>query len=83
MIHYSDLAARERALEHHRAYLAKGREAGFVVESGPFVDGRGGMYVLQVSDEAMARAFVDADPYVKEAHLHVVMRAFKSALEKM
>jgi uncharacterized protein YciI len=62
-IDYTDLAARERALPEHRDYLAAGRAQGIVTDSGPFADGKGGMYVLNVVDEAQARAFVAEDPY--------------------
>ena len=47
----------------HRDYLAAGRTQGVVTESGPFADGKGGMYILNVADEAQARAFVAEDPY--------------------
>jgi uncharacterized protein len=62
-IEYTDMAARERALPRHRDYLAAGREQGIVTESGPFADGKGGMYVLNVADESQARAFIADDPY--------------------
>ena len=62
-IEYTDLAARERALRKHRDYLAAGRAQGTVAESGPFADGKGGMYILNVADEAQGRAFVADDPY--------------------
>jgi uncharacterized protein YciI len=62
-IDYTDLAARERTLPEHRDYLAAGRAQGIVTESGPFADGKGGMYILNVADEAQARAFVAEDPY--------------------
>lgn len=80
-IAYADMAARERAVGAHRAYLARARQAGTVVESGPFADGEGGMYILAVEDEAAANAFVDADPYRKDAGLPMTIRAFTSANE--
>lgn len=82
MVEYADMAARERAVGAHRAYLARAREEGKVVESGPFTDGKGGMYILAVPDEAAARAFVDEDPYRKDAGLPMTIRAFSSANEK-
>jgi uncharacterized protein YciI len=63
LIDYTDLAARERALPAHRAHLAAGRERGMVTDSGPFADGRGGMYVLEAPDDAAAQRFVADDPY--------------------
>jgi len=81
IVHYTDPAARERAVAGHRAYLAEARTNGVVVESGPFLDGKGGMYVLQMPDESAAQAFVEADPY-RKAGLRLELRAFDSAIEK-
>jgi uncharacterized protein YciI len=63
LIDYTDKAARERVLPAHRAHLAAGREQGTVTESAPFADDAGGMYIIEVADDAAARAFVAADPY--------------------
>lgn len=82
MIHYTDMEARNRALDAHRAYLAAGREKGAVVESGAFADGKGGMYVLELADEAAARAFVDADPYRKQAKLAMTVRQWQTTPKK-
>jgi uncharacterized protein YciI len=73
--------ARARTVESHRAYLAAGRESGVVIDSGPFVDGGGGLYVLQVSGDAEAQRFVAADPYFKDGHLGFTIRAYKSSRE--
>ncbi len=78
LIDYTDMDARNRALEAHRAHLAAGREAGKVVESGAFADGKGGMYVLELPDEAAARVFVDADPYRTQAKLAMTIRQWNS-----
>ena len=78
MIHYNDMDARSRALEAHKAYLAAARESGVVVESGPFADGRGGMYVLELPDEQAAQSFVDADPYKTQAKLDMKVRQWQS-----
>ena len=78
LIEYTDVAARERALPEHRDYLEAGRAAGTVTESGPFLDGKGGLYLLNVDDEAAARAFVAADPYTK-AGLKLTLRAWRSS----
>ena len=82
LIEYTDPAARERTVTQHREYLAAGRASGAIVESGPFADGTGGMYVLQVADEAAARAFVDDDPYRKDGGLAFTVRRFASSQEK-
>ncbi len=63
LIDYTDLAARERALPAHRAHLARGREQGVVLDSGPFADGRGGMYVIEAANDAAAAQFIRDDPY--------------------
>ena len=74
------MAARERALPSHRDYLAAGRARGIVTESGPFADGKGGMYILNVADEAQARAFVAEDPYTA-AGMRLTMRQWHSSRE--
>ena len=78
LIDYTDMDARNRALDAHRAHLAAGRGAGVVVESGAFADGKGGMYVLELPDEAAAQAFVDADPYRTQAKLAMTIRQWNS-----
>ena len=75
LIDYTDMEARARTVEAHRAYLGPAKADGRVVISGPFADGKGGMYLLDVPDEAAARAFVDDDPYFKDAHLGFTLRA--------
>jgi uncharacterized protein YciI len=82
LIDYTDMEARSRVLEAHRAYLAAGRERGAVVESGAFADGKGGMYILELADEAAARAFVDADPYRTQAKLAMTVRQWQSTKGK-
>jgi uncharacterized protein YciI len=82
VIEYSDMEARERTVDAHRSYIAAARAEGIVVESGPFLDGAGGMYVLDVRDEAEAKSFVDDDPYRKFGHLRFTIRAFQSAFTK-
>jgi hypothetical protein len=78
LIEYTDMAARERALPVHRNYLAAGRDKGTVTESGPFADGKGGMYILNVNDEDEAKAFVAGDPYTA-AGLKLTLRQFHSS----
>jgi uncharacterized protein YciI len=82
LIDYTDLEARARTLESHRAYLGAGRESGQVVDSGPFLDGAGGMYVLEEPNDSAAQRFVASDPYFKDAHLGFTIRAFRSSREK-
>ena len=77
-IEYTDMAARERALPEHRAYLKAGRDSGVVTECGPFLDGKGGLYLLHLENEAAARAFIAADPYSK-AGLKLTLRAWRSS----
>jgi uncharacterized protein len=82
LIDYTDMEAHNRALEAHRAFLAAGREHGIVVESGPFADGKGGMYIVECADEAAARTFVDADPYRTQANLAMTVRQWQSTTPK-
>jgi uncharacterized protein YciI len=78
LIDYTDMEARNRVLEAHRAFIAAGREAGTVVESGPFTDGKGGMYVIEAPDEAAARTFVATDPYKADAKLAMTIRNWQN-----
>ena len=78
LIEYTDLVARERALADHRAYLKEGRERGCVIASGPFADGKGGMYILEFASEPQAQAFVAADPYTR-AGMSLMLRAWTSS----
>jgi uncharacterized protein YciI len=78
LIDYTDMEARNRVLEAHRAFVAAGRDAGTVVESGAFADGKGGMYVLELPDEAAARAFVATDPYKTDAKLSLTIRQWQN-----
>ena len=80
-IEYTDMAARERAVSRHRAHLAAGAKRGVVTESGPFADDKGGMYILNVSDETEARAFVHDDPYTA-AGMKLTLRHWRSSGEK-
>jgi uncharacterized protein len=82
LIDYTDMEARARTIDAHRAYLAAARAAGSVSESGPFEDGKGGMYVLNAVDERAAQAFVDDDPYYRDGKLKFTIRGFSSAFEK-
>jgi uncharacterized protein YciI len=82
LINYTDMDARTRALDAHKAYLAAGREQGVVAESGPFADGKGGMYILEFPEESGARAFVDADPYWTDARLSMTIRQWQSVRGK-
>ena len=81
LIDYTDMEARARTVDRHRAYFAEGRKSGIVADSGPFLDGGGGMYVLDVPNEATAQKFVAGDPYFKDAQLGFTIRAYKSARE--
>jgi len=81
LIDYTDMEARARTLDAHRAYLAAARLRGDVSESGPFADSEGGMYVLKVADERAAQAFVDNDPYYRDGKLKFTIRGFTSAFD--
>jgi len=48
-------------LENLRPLVLRGR----VKIAGPFTDGSGSLIVVDMDDEAAARAFADSDPYVK------------------
>jgi uncharacterized protein YciI len=82
LIDYTDMDARARTIDAHRAFLAEARARGEVTESGPFADGKGGMYVLKLTDEGAARSFVDDDPYYRDGNLKFTIRNFTSAFDK-
>jgi uncharacterized protein YciI len=77
LVDYTDMEARALVLDRHRAYIEAGRSRGVVTESGPFEDGKGGMYILKTPNEAAARDFVANDPY-QEAKLRITLRPWKS-----
>ncbi|HEY5093855.1 MAG TPA: YciI family protein [Candidatus Eremiobacteraceae bacterium] len=81
LIDYTDMEARARTVDAHRAYVAAARASGDISESGPFADGKGGIYVLKAADESVARAFVDADPYYRDGKLKFTIRGFTSAFD--
>jgi uncharacterized protein YciI len=81
LIDYTDMEGRARTIDAHRAYLAEARARGDISESGPFADGKGGMYVLKLADERAAQAFVDQDPYYRDGKLRFAIRAFTSAFD--
>jgi len=83
LIDYTDMEARNRVLEAHRAFLAAGRETGSVIESGPFADGQGGMYIIEMPDQAAAAAFVARDPYQADAKLKMTVREWKNTTAKI
>ncbi len=56
----------ERRLEvrpRHREYLTSLLAEGRLVSAGPWADDTGAMILLEVEDEAAARAIIAADPY--------------------
>ncbi|HLJ85003.1 MAG TPA: YciI family protein [Candidatus Eremiobacteraceae bacterium] len=80
-IDYTDMEARARTVDAHRAFLAAARAEGRVSESGPFVDGKGGFYVLHAADDEAAKAFIRDDPYNRDAKLRFTVRGFNSSLD--
>ncbi|MEO8053394.1 MAG: YciI family protein [Acidobacteriota bacterium] len=49
----------------HREYLAKLRDAGKLVLSGPFTDSGGALIIYEADSKEEAAAIVDADPFTK------------------
>ena len=56
----------EPIIRAHCAHLEQLEDEGVLELAGPFLDGRGGMLVLRVADEAAARALAERDPFVIE-----------------
>lgn len=50
------------AVDAHRAYLDALRAQGVLELAGPFVDGRGGAYLIHADNLAAAQAMVARDP---------------------
>ena len=75
---YADPDLRARVRPRHLDYVGALHESGQVVSAGPFEDGSGALIVYEASDEAEARALVDADPYAVEGVMaEPVLRAWK------
>lgn len=50
----------------HRAYLQGLVDTGQVVGGGPWVDGKGGLYIVKVADRTELDEILAADPYTTE-----------------
>jgi uncharacterized protein YciI len=59
----SDNEARMQVRPAHRDYLASLKEAGKLIEAGPFVDESGALLIYDVADEAEMRDILAKDPY--------------------
>ncbi len=59
----SDPEARMQVRPAHREYLASLKEAGKLVEAGPFADESGALLIYNVADEAEMRDILAKDPY--------------------
>ena len=59
----ADLPTIEAHLAEHRAYLAKGYEAGFLLASGPKTPRTGGMIIGRFTSREEAQAFANNDPF--------------------
>lgn len=59
----SDSEARMQVRPAHRDYLAALKEAGKLVEAGPFADESGALLIYDVADEAELRDILAKDPY--------------------
>jgi uncharacterized protein YciI len=65
----------------HLAHLSVADKAGKLRLAGPMTDGSGSLIVVDVADEAAARAMVAADPYVvggvfAEVEVHPFLQVF-------
>lgn len=63
VIYTADLAVIETHLAEHRAYLAKGYEAGFLLASGPKTPRTGGMIIGRFASLETAQDFAKNDPF--------------------
>jgi uncharacterized protein len=59
--------AEKKLMEEHARYWKAGQDKGDVLVFGPVLDPKGpyGMGILNVADQASARAFADGDPVMK------------------
>jgi uncharacterized protein YciI len=69
-------------IDKHLEYLETLRDAGRIVLAGPFLDGSGGMAILEGADAAEAKKIADADPAVQAALLKCTVRPWLAALRK-
>ncbi|OBV28898.1 hypothetical protein BKN38_09085 [Helicobacter sp. CLO-3] len=69
----AELPVIEANLQNHRAYLAKGYEAGFLLASGPKNPRVGGVIIGRFDDLAQAKAFAANDPFaIKNIATHTI-----------
>jgi uncharacterized protein YciI len=69
--------------EAHVDYLRRATEAGTVVLAGRSLDGVGpAIVILEAADEAAARAFMAADPFVAEGLMRARLHPFRLALQR-
>ncbi len=64
---YSDAtaSARDEHRPKHRAWLGDLVEQGIVRATGPWTDGSGALILIDVADEAAARALMAQDPFAQ------------------
>jgi uncharacterized protein YciI len=62
-----DKAKRDETRPVHREYLTSLHAQGKLLESGPFVDGEGALFIYDCADRAEAEAIFAADPYSRAA----------------
>ena len=54
----------QSAVPEHVAYMDSLHDKGVLIAGGPFADGQGGMVLIEVADEATAKAIAENDPFI-------------------
>lgn len=65
-------------MRDHVALMGSLRADGVMLLGGPFLDGPGGMSVLDLADREAAKAIADADPAVQGGHFEVEIREWRT-----
>jgi uncharacterized protein YciI len=70
----------ERSIDEHFEHLQRANRAGSLVLAGPCLDGAFGVVVFKAKDEEDARAFVAADPAVRDGIMRAELHPFRLSL---
>ncbi|HYX08141.1 MAG TPA: YciI family protein [Bacteroidales bacterium] len=73
----------EEMMKPHVNYLKELLDRGKLVVTGPFTDDRrGGMFVLEVNDQAEMKEIVNNDPAFKSGYVESEVRPYKIVFER-
>ena len=55
----------QEVVPDHVKYMTELHARGVLIAAGPFLDGNGGMLLIEAGSEEVARAIAEADPFIK------------------